>query len=63
MAYLVGKKHTRPIYEGLISAGFAPENVFVCSDLNEAVALLNQKMQKGDVILYENDLPDHYDEK
>ena len=63
MAYLVGKKHTKPIHEGLLSAGFAPENVFVCSDLNEAVALLNQKMQKGDVVLYENDLPDHYDEK
>ena len=63
LVYLVGKKHTKPILDGLIEGGFAADHVKVCADLNEATALLHQTMQTGDVILYENDLPDHYDEK
>lgn len=38
IVYLVGPKHTRPIYEGLRAAGFAMERVFVVKSLSEASA-------------------------
>ena len=62
LVFLVGKKHTQPIYEGLVSKGFKEENIFVSASLDEAIRTLNPMMQSGDVVLYENDLPDHYSE-
>ena len=62
VAILVGKKHTRPIAEGLLSQGFPEENLHVTASLAEAAALLRQLGQSGDVVLFENDLPDHYSE-
>lgn len=62
IAVLVGKKHTRPILEGLLAKGFSRENVHTVSSLNEAVAIANQFLRPGDVVMYENDLPDHYSE-
>ena len=62
LVFLVGKKHTRPIYDGLVGEGFAEENIHVCGSLNEAIGVLNPMMRENDVIMYENDLPDHYSE-
>ncbi len=62
LAILVGRKHTVPIQEGLRAQGFPEENIRVFSRLSEAVAHLNQQVQSGDVVMYENDLPDHYDD-
>lgn len=57
---LVGEKHTRPIKEGLLDSGFQPEHILVFASLSEANAYLNEHLGQGDVVLYENDLPDHY---
>jgi len=62
LVFLVGKKHTQPIYDGLVSKGFGKEQIFVSASLDEAIRTLNPMMQSGDVVLYENDLPDHYSE-
>lgn len=62
MAILVGKKHTQPIVDGLISSGFAQENIHVVGSLEESTKLLHTMMKAGDVVLYENDLPDNYSE-
>lgn len=62
LVFLVGKKHTKPIFDGLVSQGYQKENIYVTSSLDEAIRLLNPMMRDGDVILYENDLPDHYNE-
>ena len=62
LVFLVGKRHTEPIYEGLLSQGFDPEKIHITGSLDEATRILNPMMQSGDVILYENDLPDHYSE-
>jgi UDP-N-acetylmuramoyl-tripeptide--D-alanyl-D-alanine ligase len=59
---LVGTKRTQPIYEGLVSAGMASDAVHVVADLGQATTLLGQIRQRGDVILFENDLPDTYAE-
>ncbi|MBU1262741.1 UDP-N-acetylmuramoyl-tripeptide--D-alanyl-D-alanine ligase [bacterium] len=57
---LVGKKRTKAIADGLLSAGFSKDNLFVVKSLDEARDKLSQI--RGDVILFENDLPDNYDE-
>ena len=59
---LVGKKHTRPIAEGLMAAGMAPEHIYVTASLEEATGVLGKIGQMGDVVLFENDLPDNYNE-
>ena len=62
IAILVGRKHTQPIAEGLEAAGFDKAHIHVVGSLNESTELLHTMMQPGDVVLYENDLPDNYSE-
>ena len=62
IAILVGKKHTQPIAEGLLAAGFLQGNLHVVASLDEATALLRQIGRTGDIAMFENDLPDHYSE-
>ena len=62
VAFLVGKKHTQPIVEGLLAGGFPQENIHVVSNLGESTTMLHAMMKAGDVVLYENDLPDNYSE-
>ena len=62
VALLVGPKHTLPIREGLLGQGFAEDNIHTFLSLKEAQAWLDENKAAGDVVLYENDLPDHYNE-
>ena len=62
IAFLVGKRHTQPLAEGLLAKGFPQENLYVVGSLDEATRILGPMMCAGDVILYENDLPDNYSE-
>ncbi len=62
IAVLVGKKHTAPIEKGLLDGGFKKENIHVVSSLDEAIQLNQTMLKPGDVVMYENDLPDHYSE-
>ena len=62
VAILVGKRHVQPIVDGLLKAGFPQENIHVVSDLDESTKVLHAMMRAGDVVLYENDLPDNYSE-
>ncbi len=58
---LVGEKHTKPIYEGLIEAGFNKKNIFVGETLEEAMTFANGVSADGHkYILLENDLTDVY---
>lgn len=61
-AILVGQKRSKPIVEGLKSKKFNDMNIFVVSNLEEATARLGKLTKAGDVILFENDLPDNYNE-
>ncbi|MDI6401594.1 UDP-N-acetylmuramoyl-tripeptide--D-alanyl-D-alanine ligase [Balneolaceae bacterium ANBcel3] len=60
--YLVGLLQTKPILEGLMLGNFDEERVTTVSSLFEANSLLQQELKAGDVVLYENDLPDSYNE-
>ena len=62
VAILVGRRHTRPIQEGLKEEGFPEEDLHVTASLEEAAAILRQIGRAGDVALFENDLPDNYSE-
>jgi UDP-N-acetylmuramoyl-tripeptide--D-alanyl-D-alanine ligase len=62
LAILVGPARTVPIREGLEGAGMDPASVHVVADIAEATALLARLTRSGDVVLFENDLPDTYAE-
>lgn len=62
LVYLVGPRHTRPIYEGLLEEGFPEEQIEVCASLGEASEKMGRILRAGDVVLFENDLPDNYNE-
>ncbi|MBP8692382.1 MAG: UDP-N-acetylmuramoyl-tripeptide--D-alanyl-D-alanine ligase [Sedimentibacter sp.] len=63
VAILIGKKRTMPIYRGMKKHNFNEENLYVVNSLNEATELIKSLTKINDVILFENDLPDTYDEK
>jgi UDP-N-acetylmuramoyl-tripeptide--D-alanyl-D-alanine ligase len=60
IAILVGPARTAPIREGLTSAGLEEASIHVVRDIAEATALLGRLTRAGDVVLFENDLPDTY---
>ena len=60
---LVGPEQTRPLAEGLRRGGFPSQNLHIVRDLSEATVLFQRMIRPGDVILFENDLPDLYNEK
>jgi UDP-N-acetylmuramoyl-tripeptide--D-alanyl-D-alanine ligase len=61
LVVLVGEDQTAPIREGLSAARFPDERVQVFDSLSEAQDFLKRYLQPGDVVLYENDLPDQYE--
>jgi UDP-N-acetylmuramoyl-tripeptide--D-alanyl-D-alanine ligase len=62
LAILVGPSRTVPIREGLLAGGLSAASVHVVRDIAEATALLGRLTRSGDVVLFENDLPDTYAE-
>ncbi|MCS7083080.1 MAG: UDP-N-acetylmuramoyl-tripeptide--D-alanyl-D-alanine ligase [Bacteroidota bacterium] len=59
---LIGSKRAQPIREGLEEVGFPKKRVRVFRNLFEANEHLRQRLRPGDVVLYENDLPDIHEE-
>ncbi|MBO4884042.1 MAG: UDP-N-acetylmuramoyl-tripeptide--D-alanyl-D-alanine ligase [Clostridia bacterium] len=59
---LVGRRRTQPIAEGLRAEGVAAERIHVVGSLDEATGVLGRIGKPGDVVLFENDLPDNYNE-
>ena len=59
-AFLIGRRHAQPIADGLREAGFMEEHIHLCGSLDEAMTVLRPMLRLGDVVLYENDLPDNY---
>jgi UDP-N-acetylmuramoyl-tripeptide--D-alanyl-D-alanine ligase len=59
---LVGPARTRPIAEGLRAGGLDAASIIVVRDIGAATEALRRLTRAGDVILFENDLPDMYAE-
>lgn len=60
---LVGKKKTKPIYDGLVDKGFDKDKIVVLNDVRDAYPFVSSLVNKQEVYaLFENDLPDTYNE-
>ena len=60
---LIGEKHTKPIYEGLVETGFDKDKIIVYNDVRDAYKFIATLTGKKEVYaLFENDLPDTYNE-
>jgi UDP-N-acetylmuramoyl-tripeptide--D-alanyl-D-alanine ligase len=62
LVFLIGPKRTKPIFEGLKESGFAETNIFIEKSLKDATEKFKNILKFGDVVLFENDLPDTYNE-
>lgn len=59
---LIGEKRTRPIYDGIMEENYNKDNIFIAKDLDEATAYIQKVARPKDIVLFENDLPDNYNE-
>ena len=59
---LVGRKQTQSIFEGLLSAGYPEDRIFVADVLQDALSKAYEVSSDGKekIILLENDLPDNF---
>lgn len=57
---VIGKHNAVMLIDGMIEAGMDRENIKFARTLNKGNELLNSIMAEGDVVLFENDLPDNY---
>ncbi len=62
IAILVGVKRSEAIVRGLEESKFNKDNIYICENLNEATNKFKELSKVGDVVLFENDLPDNYNE-
>ncbi len=60
MVVIIGKHNAVMLINGLVEGGMDRENIKFAKSLNKGNELLNEIMQEGDVVLFENDLPDNY---
>lgn len=60
VAVVVNRTNRDAIIEGLRSKGFNEQNIILSDSFAEASAYLSGTMRVGDVVLYENDLPDSF---
>ena len=59
--FLVGRKHTEPIKEGILSKGFPEKHLEVFDNVQDAISRAYAlRTKKHKYILLENDLPDNY---
>ncbi|MEG2212426.1 MAG: UDP-N-acetylmuramoyl-tripeptide--D-alanyl-D-alanine ligase [Clostridiales bacterium] len=57
---LVGQQRGEMMEEALIAKGYPPKCYYIAANLRDARIRLSQIVHKGDIVLYENDLPDLY---
>ncbi len=60
IVFVIGNHNAEMLINGMIDAGMDRENIKFAKSLNKGNAMLNEILEKGDVILFENDLPDNY---
>ena len=58
--YVVNEVNRAAITEGLAEGGYPEAQVECVASFVEAMAALQPKLKAGDVVLYENDLPDSF---
>lgn len=62
LVILVGPARTLPILDGLKTQDYPEDKIYVAKNLKDAQQQLAIRLSPGDVVLFENDLPDNYNE-
>ena len=62
IAILVGTKRSNAIVDGLKEKKFDDANIFIVQNLDMATQKFSELSKVGDIVLFENDLPDNYNE-
>ena len=57
---IIGKHNAEMLINGLLDGGMERENITFAKNLKRGNEELNAIMKEGDVVLFENDLPDNY---
>ena len=57
---VIGKHNAEMLISGLTEGGFQLDHIMFAKTLNKGNAMLNEIVKEGDVVLFENDLPDNY---
>ncbi|MCH5246527.1 MAG: UDP-N-acetylmuramoyl-tripeptide--D-alanyl-D-alanine ligase [Muribaculaceae bacterium] len=60
VAIIVGEYNRYPILEGMNEGGMNSKNIYPVASFEEAQKLFLTIVNKGDIVLYENDLPDTF---
>ena len=60
IAVLVGETNSYKIRDGMLKKGFPLEKIEIVKSLDEAKLFLKKNSVAGDVVLFENDLPDKF---
>lgn len=60
LVILVGKSSAYRMQDGLLDGGFCNDNIIFASSLSDAIKKYNKLLKSGDVLLFENDLPDKF---
>jgi UDP-N-acetylmuramoyl-tripeptide--D-alanyl-D-alanine ligase len=58
--YVVNEVNREAICQGLCEGGYPEKRIAVVPSFSEAMADLQPRLKVGDVVLYENDLPDSF---
>ncbi len=57
---VIGKHNAEVLINGMLEGGMAKENIIFAKNLKKGNEELNKIIREGDVVLFENDLPDNY---
>ena len=60
LVIVIGRHNAEMLINGLTEGGMPKENIMFAKTLNKGNAMLNDIIRDGDVVLFENDLPDNY---
>ena len=60
LVIVIGRHNAEMLINGLLDGGMPRDNIRFAKNLNKGNALLNEIMMEGDIVLFENDLPDNY---
>lgn len=58
-AVIIGVNH-KALRKGFVDGGLDENRIFHACNVNEGVEILKKKLNKGDLIAFQNDLPDNY---
>lgn len=59
-AIIIGRSNSYKIRDGLLDEGFPYEKIKIFPTLDEGVKFLSEISREGDIVLFENDLPDKF---